>query len=87
MSLGYGLAYSCLTGAISLLSPQTSQGGVLGVHQSLSSLSRILGPAIGGWMYRDLSHQAPFLVSALLALAGLMLAFLFRKIIPSKGKI
>ena len=78
-SLGFGLTYTCLTGVISLLSLKDQQGGVLGVHQSLSSLSRILGPALGGWLYRDVSEQTPFIVAGSLAFLGLIASFLFRK--------
>ena len=85
-SLGFGLAYTCLTGVISLLSQKDQQGGVLGVHQSLSSLSRIVGPALGGWLYRDTGGGTPFIVAGSLAFLGLGLSFLFRKdmIVSSK---
>ncbi len=82
-SLGFGLTYTCLTGVISLLSQKDQQGGVLGVHQSLSSFSRIIGPALGGWLYRDVSDQMPFIVAGSLAFLGLVTSFLFRKNIIS----
>ena len=86
LSLGFGLSYTCLTGSVSLLSRKTEQGGALGIHQSLSSLSRILGPAIGGWMYRDVSHYAPFVAAGVFAGSGLLLSYLLRKSIPESGK-
>ena len=84
MALGYALSYVCLTGAVSLLAKE--QGGTLGLHQSLSSLARILGPALGGFMYRDLSHKAPLIAAGGLAALGLLLSVLFKRWIPSKGK-
>ena len=86
LSLGFGLSYTCLTGGVSLLAQKTEQGGALGVHQSLSSLSRILGPALGGWIYRDVSHYAPFVVAGVFAGGGLLLSYLLRKSIPDSGK-
>lgn len=86
LSLGFGLSYTCLTGGVSLLTKKSHQGGVLGVHQSLSSLARILGPALGGWMYRDLGFQAPFLTAGGLAVLGFGLSCIFKKAIPNKGK-
>ena len=87
MSLGFGLCSACLTGGISLLGSQREQGGTMGVQQSLSSLSRILGPILGGWLYRDVNHEAPFIVAGVLASLSLCLSYFFRKIIPSKGKL
>lgn len=87
MSLGYALCYTCLTGCISLVTPKENQGGVLGIHQSLSSLARVLGPAIGGWVYRDYNQIFPFILAGILSLKGLTFTFLFKKIIPNKGKL
>ena len=78
-SLGFGLAYTCLTGVISLLSRQDQQGGVLGIHQSISSFSRILGPALGGWFYRDFGIEVPFIIAGSLSFVGLIISFLFKK--------
>lgn len=86
MALGYAFSHACLTGAISILTRSSHQGKALGIYQSLSSLSRIIGPAVGGWMYRDFNHQAPFFMAGLLASFGLLFSFLFQKSIPSKGK-
>ena len=78
LAFGFGMAYMGLTGMISLSAEKSSQGRVLGVHQSLASLTRILGPALGGWMYRDISHLAPFLSAGFLSLFGLF--FLLRNL-------
>ena len=79
LSLGFGLAYTCLTGVISLLSQKDQQGGVLGVHQSISSFSRIVGPALGGWCYRDFGMKTPFIIAGTLSFIGLVASFLFKK--------
>ena len=82
LSLGFGLSYTSLTGMISLSAQKDHQGGALGIHQSLSSLSRILGPGIGGWLYRDISIEAPFIAAGVLAFLGLFFSYLFRKVLP-----
>ena len=76
---GYGFAYAGLTGSTSLLAGKIIQGRVFGIHQSLSSMTRIIGPALGGWLYRDLSPKAPFLTAGVLALMGFLFCFLFKK--------
>lgn len=87
MSLGYALCYTCLTGCISMVASADRQGGVLGIHQSLSSAARIIGPALGGWMYRDVSWSAPFIVASILAFISFIFAFIFKKWIPNEGKV
>ena len=86
LCVGYGLSSACLSGAVSLLTKKDQQGGVLGVHQSVFSLGRILGPAMGGWFYRDLSPSAPFYVSGVLAFLALGLGFHLKNRFPQKGK-
>ena len=86
LCVGYGLSSACLSGAVSLLTKKEQQGGVLGVHQSVFSLGRILGPAMGGWFYRDLSPSAPFYMSGVLALLALWVGFNLKSRFPQKGR-
>ena len=87
LCVGYGLSSSCLSGAVSLLTKKNQQGGVLGVHQSVFSFGRILGPALGGWFYRDLSPSAPFYLSGFLAILALGVGFYLNTRFPQKGKL
>ena len=87
LCVGYGLASTSLSGAVSLLTDRSQQGGVFGVHQSLFSLARIIGPALGGWFYRDISHSSPFYLSGLLAGLALLVALVLKDRFPEKGKI
>ena len=87
LCIGYGLASTCLSGAVSLLTSKDQQGGIFGVHQSLFSLGRIMGPALGGWFYRDISPSSPFFISGLLALFALLVGFSLKSRFPQKGKI
>ena len=87
LCLGYGLASTCLSGAVSLLTDKNQQGGIFGVHQSLFSLGRIMGPALGGWFYRDMSPSSPFYISGLLALFALFVGLSLKGRFPQKGKV
>ncbi len=86
LCVGYGLASTCLSGAVSLLTGRDQQGGIFGVHQSLFSLARIIGPALGGWFYRDLNPSAPFYMSGLLAFFALLVCLSLKGKFPQKGK-
>ncbi len=85
LGLGVGLSNPSITGSISLLSGKDEQGGVMGVNQSLSAVARIIGPALGGWFYRDISMGSPFLVAGGLLLLGMIIGFLVYDKIPQKG--
>ncbi|MCY4512310.1 MAG: MFS transporter [Bdellovibrionales bacterium] len=86
-SLGYSLASTSLSGAVSLLSSSGEQGRVFGVNQSLASLARIAGPVLGGWAYRDLSHDSPFIIAGLMAFGIFYLAFRKRESLPDIGRV
>ncbi len=74
LAIGYGLSNPAITGSISLLSSKSTQGENLGVAQSLSALSRILGPISGGWIFQKISISAPFLYGSVAALAAFFLS-------------
>ncbi len=82
LALGFACSYTCLTGMISLLAKKTHQGGVLGIHQSVSSISRILGPALGGWIYGRWGSQVLFFFAGAVVVIGVALSLLFRKWLP-----
>jgi len=86
LCIGYGLSNTSLSGAVSLLTNKNQQGSIFGVHQSLFSLARIIGPIIGGWLYRDFSHASPFYLSGLLALACFIIGWNTKEHFPEDGK-
>ena len=86
-SVGYSLSNTSLNGALSLLSPKSQQGRIFGVNQSLSSMARIIGPALGGWLYQQINRPSPFLFAGLLALSAFLIAILTKKGFPNKGKL
>lgn len=87
LGVGVGIANPSITGSISLLTNREEQGGTLGVNQSLSALARIIGPAIGGWVYRDVSITSPFLIAGGLSFLGLVLGSLVYDRIPQSGLV
>ncbi len=47
---------------------------MLGVAQSVGSLSRVLGPAMAGFLFADLGRGSPFLFGVVLIALALLLA-------------
>jgi DHA1 family tetracycline resistance protein-like MFS transporter len=72
LALGNGMMRPPNLGLISLATPASEQGAVLGVTNSLSSLGRILGPVIGGYLY-GVSSGGPFWSAGLLAFLALVM--------------
>ena len=87
LGLGVGLLNPALTGAISLLSQREEQGSTLGVTKSLSALARILGPPLGGIVYRDIGWSLPFYLSGLAMGLGLIIVVSLLSKIPDQGKV
>ncbi|WP_374031906.1 MFS transporter [Bdellovibrio bacteriovorus] len=87
LSLGNGLANPSTLGSISLLSEANEQGAAMGVTQSMASLGRILGPALGGALYGTVAITAPFWASGLMAFLGLAIVIIIYKFIPEHGRV
>ncbi len=47
----------------------------MGVGQSLSTLGRILGPAIGGYTFQHMGVAAPYWVGAVAMMVAFLLSF------------
>ena len=79
LAIGIGLTQPSLNSLISRRAGRDEQGEVLGVAQSVGSLSRVLGPAMAGFLFADLGRGSPFLCGAVLIAVALLLALnLFR---------
>lgn len=79
MGFGTGLFHPAFNGLLSLLASESSQGKVLGVGHSLSSLGRTLGPPLGGWVYYRVSMEASFFfASFVMVFVFAILFFVFR---------
>jgi DHA1 family tetracycline resistance protein-like MFS transporter len=88
LAVGNGFVTPLLSGLASKSTDAKSQGAVMGLMQSISSLGRMVGPAVGGFMlyYDSLNTQHPFGITpfwfaAALMLMALVVAF---RLIPAK---
>ena len=50
VAIGHSLVLAPLNGLASKSAPETAQGRVLGLMQSASSIARVVGPVLGGWL-------------------------------------
>jgi MFS transporter, DHA1 family, tetracycline resistance protein len=64
LALGMGFHSPSITALISRRAHADTQGGVLGLSQSLASLARVIGPAWGGWLYDKYGTVTPYLSAA-----------------------
>ncbi len=85
LALGVGFVNPSTLGSISLLANPNEQGSVLGTTQSMASLGRIVGPALGGALYGSFFIQSPFIMAGLLILTGLFIVISLFKQIPVAG--
>jgi len=79
LALGNGLTQPATSAFISRRAPPDRQGGTLGTNQSVASLARTFGPAMGGWLYGSIGARAPYAVASLGMLVALCLATGLRK--------
>jgi len=86
VAIGNGLTNPSVLGSVSLLTDEKEQGAMLGVLQSFSSMARIIGPAVGGFVYGNISHSFPFLIAGFLALGALFLVSTIYMKIPDAGR-
>jgi DHA1 family tetracycline resistance protein-like MFS transporter len=74
LAFGNGLAQPAVASFVSKRAAENERGAILGTNQSASSLGRVLGPAMGGWLYGSLfGPSAPFWAGAI----GMLLALGF----------
>jgi DHA1 family tetracycline resistance protein-like MFS transporter len=76
LALGMGLLNPSITSLISRQAAADERGGILGVSQSASSLSRILGPAVAGPLFQRFGRDAPYYAGA--AVMALVVAMALR---------
>lgn len=74
-SFGSGITRVVISSLITQAAPPDKKGSVLGVSASLESLSRIIGPVIGGYMIAGLHPNYIGFVGAGMAAIGAYLAF------------
>jgi MFS transporter, DHA1 family, tetracycline resistance protein len=73
LALGMGLTQPSLNSLISRGVGREEQGEILGISQSVGSLSRVIGPVLAGILFADLGRDSPFLWGAALVAAAFAL--------------
>ena len=71
-AFGMGIVSPTLQSLLTRSGPEQMAGQLLGWNQAMLSLSLILGPVLGGWLFEAMAPQAVFAVGA-----GLMVLTLF----------
>ncbi|MDR3514776.1 MAG: MFS transporter [Azospirillaceae bacterium] len=74
LAAGFGAANPSLSSLISRQAGLLERGAVMGVFQSASSLSRVLGPVLGGLAFAAWGRQSPFIVGVVVLIPVLLLA-------------
>ena len=74
MAVGSAFAMPCLSSLVSRYAPPERQGLAQGTFRSLGSLSRAVGPFLGGALFWQLGSGAPFYVGAGLVVIPLLMA-------------
>ena len=86
LAVGMGFTNPSILGSVSLLTSSDEQGAALGTTQGLSSLGRIIGPAVGGALYAALTMQSPFIFSTAAIMIALFIVITIYADIPNTGK-
>jgi MFS transporter, DHA1 family, tetracycline resistance protein len=74
LALGMGLMQPTLNSLISQQAGGEEQGEVMGVSQSVASLSRVLGPFAAGFCFAAFGRNSPYFAGAALTGAAVLLA-------------
>lgn len=80
LALGNGLTQPSVSAFVSKRAGPSVQGATLGTNQSIASLARVFGPAMGGVLYTSVGVRAPYAAG----FVGMLLAFLFAMRVPSE---
>ena len=81
VAIGHSLVLAPLNGLASKNAHETAQGRILGLMQSASSLARVVGPVLGGWLLNyDAMHlsgafgRTPYTAAGAITLVAVFLA-------------
>jgi MFS family permease len=76
LAIGNGMLTPAVTALVSRLTPASQQGSALGVTQSMSSIGRIAGPLLGGYLYH-LGWSLPYYAGAAIMAVALAVALYY----------
>jgi MFS transporter, DHA1 family, tetracycline resistance protein len=86
LALGMGAMQPSLNSLISRRSGTGEQGEVLGVAQSVSALSRVIGPAIAGVLFAGIGPGSPFWWGAALVVLAFAIGLGVPRLAPESGE-
>lgn len=66
LAFANGISGPVLSGLISKKTPDSEQGNIMGVSQSIQSLGRLIGPITGTFIYSSIGLRAPYLAASLI---------------------
>lgn len=66
LSISSGILSTLLRSGLSKAVPANETGEIMGISAAVESITRIVAPALGGWLIGSLSSAAPGLLSAIL---------------------
>jgi DHA1 family tetracycline resistance protein-like MFS transporter len=78
IAIGQGVCYPSLTSLVTKASPREQHGSMLGISSSVGSLSRMVGPVLGGALYDAGGAPAAFYGMAGVVFVALLLALRLR---------
>jgi MFS family permease len=64
LAVGNGLTQPSIPAYISKRADARAQGETLGTNQSAAALARMVGPALGGWLYGTFGARSPYVLGA-----------------------
>ncbi len=80
LSISSGILSTLLRSSLSKAVPANETGEIMGISAAMESITRIVAPALGGWLIGSLSSAAPGLLSAvLIGMLTVYLVFLQKK--------
>jgi MFS family permease len=65
LAMGNGVTQPTVSAFVSKRAEAHEQGAVLGAHQSLAALARVIGPAFGGFVYGAIGERSPYVAAAI----------------------
>ena len=80
LAFGSGINTPSNQSLLSKLADDDVQGGVLGVGQSLSTMGRILGPAVGGIAFQEWGATSPYIIGACAMVVCVVLSVLLPEV-------
>jgi predicted MFS family arabinose efflux permease len=78
IAFGNGITFPSFTSLYSKACAAENAGELMGQSQAMATTGRVVGPVLGGLMYDNWSHGAPFLIAGAMMFAAVIMFRLFR---------